>query len=56
VEGEERGFEESGELAGHAAVTEEIRPVGGDFEFEEGVGIDELFHGFSDFGIRRQDE
>jgi hypothetical protein len=37
-------------------VAEKIRAIRSDFEFQQGVGIVELFDGFPDFRILRKDE
>jgi len=42
-------MKEGGEFAGEAGVGEEIGTIGGDFDFDERVGIEEGFHGSADF-------
>ena len=47
---------EGGEFAGEAEVGEEVGAVGGDFEVEEDIGLDELAEGFADGGGGVEDE
>jgi len=48
---------ERGEFAGEAGVREEVGTIGSDFNFDEGVGIEKVFNGCSDFkgGIENEE-
>jgi hypothetical protein len=37
-------------------VAEQVRAVGGDFEFQQNVGVEHFLHRFADFGVFRKDE
>ncbi|MFT6181402.1 MAG: hypothetical protein ACJAQT_002126 [Akkermansiaceae bacterium] len=50
------GVEQGGELAGEAGMGKEVGAVRGDFDFNEGVGVEEVAYGSAYFEVRIEDE